>query len=361
MAGPQLTVKQFAMLALNQPDPPWHLGKLLQIYNTDYMPLKPSIANLSSSQAIIYVSIRSAKTLAGAFPLPDPGETQAQQDVGSIHFWPFTWFGSPDKSDLEEFNKVLAPAGASIVYLSPAQNTQPYDLTPLIPAWVVVGFAGSFGGLASLPAQKLSFDPHNWSSAEMATVRGLTEGTVIVDAAQGSQSALLVPDDGDDPSDWYTWPDPPIDTMFVITGDKQNSDPLGALAIYFANNPSGIQPAQMTAQELLADHLEVYRDTSVRLLLTLSTIGAMSGTGLSDGQEDTLNALTTYAQWLAYLQTVSITDSLPSARVVFGNGSDVALTIPAITLKPVDTSQPSLNISQFVVNSDGTSTGGAVS
>jgi hypothetical protein len=367
MANPQLTVKQFAMLTLNQAEPPWHLGKLLQTYNVSSVPLKASIANLSSAQAVIYVSIRSASVLPQTFLVASrlpPGETQAQQNVWSRYIWPYVWDGGPDKSDLEEFNSILAKVGAYIVYLSPAQNNQPYAQNPYIAPWVVVGFAGTFGALASLPVLELSFDPDDWSGTEWGIVQNFSgAGTIMVDAAQGSQCSLLVNYyAGDDVNTIYsvdTWPNPPIASMYLlnVAPGITNTEPLGALGIYMANNPSGLQPAQMTASQLIADHLQVMRETMINLIV--NTIIIQTGTTTSDGIAGALQTLTAYLAWLTYLATANITDLPPTASVSWVGDSIV--TIPQLAFQPVDQSEPPIVVSQFILLPDGTTTGGVVS
>ncbi len=64
MTDTKLTVKQFAILTLGQTAPPWHLGKLLEVYNQKFVPLLSTIASLSETKVVMYASIRSAKAVA---------------------------------------------------------------------------------------------------------------------------------------------------------------------------------------------------------------------------------------------------------------------------------------------------------
>jgi hypothetical protein len=134
---------------------------------------------------------------------------------------------------------------------------------------------------------------------------------------------------------------------------------LGALELYLGNNRSGIQGVftgpTISLAQLLANHLQVTRDTMVSLLFhTIST----SGEAITGAIQDVNN----YLAWLNYLATITNIDasSLPS-DAKFSFGFDGNLTIPQITLQPADPAQPPIVISEFTLQPDGTATGGTVS
>ncbi len=99
----------------------------------------------------------------------------------------------------------MKPIDASIVYLSPdllsTYNYTDYTyqsgydsngnfynravpknvvVPGYIPAWAIIGFAGSFGGLASLSVKSLPFAPDKWTSDDWNTLKSLSDGVVIV-------------------------------------------------------------------------------------------------------------------------------------------------------------------------------------
>src|ERR1035438_6945772 len=147
MANPRLTVKQFATIVLGQTAPPWQLSKVLNAYGQKLLVLGATISNLSQSTAVMFVSFRKAVDVAsfvqqalnmgspqGSLTSPDLDWNYLYQ-VMNDEFWKPSWSGSVydpanliTRSDLEEFQAILTPAGASIVYLSPKVRTP--DIPP---------------------------------------------------------------------------------------------------------------------------------------------------------------------------------------------------------------------------------------
>jgi len=220
VANPQLSLKQFAAIALGQTEPPWHLGQILKPYGQAFLDVRRSLANLSKTTAVLAVCVRSAsavaKALAEAMNTPvDTGGGQKGVLITSI--WTQLW-SSPTfvlKSDLQALQSILSPIGAGIVYLSPA--TAPSGMNQMyVPAWVTVGIAGPIGGLASLNSQVLPFAPAEWTADQWKTISGLKSGVVLVDAQGGSTASPM--DYGStylDPSDK---PGPAIQKMVVLSG-----------------------------------------------------------------------------------------------------------------------------------------------
>ena|ERR1700733_5986309 len=198
MSNPQLTVKQFAALALGQANPPWQLTKLLNKFDQKFLDLKPTIANLSSRQAVCYVNVRAVATVATLF-------SGSSEDVHADMpgNWSNLWSSQVpiQKSDLEALEAVLTPIGASIVYLSPyyilprnPSSSDPYIAAgdAYIPPWVIVGFAGSYGALASIPAQSFPFQPNDWSQNDWSTLAALKTGAVIIPAGASNTAFPMV-------------------------------------------------------------------------------------------------------------------------------------------------------------------------
>jgi hypothetical protein len=123
------------------------------------------------------------------------------------------------KSDLQALQSVLSPVGGSIVYLSPAVSvpapTGAFEQL-CIPAWVTVGFAGSFAGLASLNAQVLPFAPAQWSDEIWKTLSGLKAGAVLVAPGGAFTSSAVVFGASSLPPG--TKSGPAIDSMMVLGG-----------------------------------------------------------------------------------------------------------------------------------------------
>jgi hypothetical protein len=339
-SNPQLTVKQFAAITLNQNAPPWHLGKLLQIYNQKSIALRPSIVNLSAAQAVMFVAVRSAQVVSSS--------------ANNADTWTSTWGYLPNPpsgyipqsgigatiGDLEMLAAVLGPVGGSIVYLPEGINTN----TSRTQVYPVVGFAGTFAALANLNTQIIPFLPALWTDADRNTLLNLNTGVVITAAGLYD----LLPNAGTAAT-----------TLVVLPGGKPVSQPgkvsLGALGLYVGNNNSGVrgQPA-LDAAQLLADHLQVTCNTMASLLLHTFPFS-------SDGVAGAVQDVNAYLAWLNYLGTVSAVnvDSVPSGSLSLRfNGN---LTIPQITLQPLDKSQPTIVISAFTLQPDGTTTGGTVS
>jgi hypothetical protein len=194
MANPQLTVKQFAIIALGQVQPPWHLANLLEVYNQKFISLRSTISNLSATQAVVYCAMRTAASVAACVLRAINGSAGGSQaDLLELMNtqWDQLWtdITPASKNDLEVFEAILTPVGASIVYLSPGTQL---GGGPFIPAWVTIGFTGSFAALASLPAQTLSFTPDNWTSNDWNILKNLSSGVVIVPPGTDYTSAALM-------------------------------------------------------------------------------------------------------------------------------------------------------------------------
>jgi hypothetical protein len=205
MANPRLTVKQFATIVLGQTAPPWQLSKVLNAYGQKLLVLGATISNLSQSTAVMFVSFRKAVDVAsfvqqalnmaspqGSLTSPDLDWNYLYQ-VMNDEFWKPSWSGSVydpanliTRSDLEEFQAILTPAGASIVYLSPKVEG-PEGMM----AWTIVGIAGSFGNLTNLNGQVLPFDYTKWTVSNWNMLRSLKTGLVLAPALAGNTMMIL--------------------------------------------------------------------------------------------------------------------------------------------------------------------------
>jgi hypothetical protein len=192
VSNTQLSVKQFAILALGQSTPPWHLSALLTRYNQKFLALKNTIANLSTKKAVIYVAIATAANVASTVAAmeSEDGGTNTSENENS---WGNLWSDTTPvaKSDLETLQSILTPVGASIVYLSPYTILTPEQAPgdayaaageAYIPAWVTVGIGGTFAALASIAGQIFPFDPAKWSADDWTALKGLTQGIVVTNA-----------------------------------------------------------------------------------------------------------------------------------------------------------------------------------
>jgi len=225
MAKTQLTVKQFATIALGQTAPPWHFSDLLKVYNQKILHLRPTLSGLSSTKAVLFFCMRSATSVAAAVSqvLDTPAESGG--GTGGVDYmtnvWNQLWSAATFvlKTDLEMLESILSPVGASIVYLSPAVSVPAPvgDYEELyVPAWVTVGLSGSFAGLASLNAQVLPFPPAKWSADQWKMLGSLKNAVVLVGPG-GDFTSSAVDSGGTylDPSDK---PGPAIANMMILSG-----------------------------------------------------------------------------------------------------------------------------------------------
>ncbi len=218
------------MLTFGQADPPWHLGDLLTAYDRNVMMLKSTMANLSATEAVVFFKmmpgyLRGGQGLAGwavylqtgnyyhvppyrlapelaALESKTGNTTVTAADVDSQwqSSWATIWVdglgaGWPgDNSGYEMLLSILRPAGASIVWISPPTlpaMTSPVLTFPTGPVTFttqpmvvrsgnIVRILGSFGGLANLNVQVLSFWPQNWSLADWNTVCNLKATDLVL-------------------------------------------------------------------------------------------------------------------------------------------------------------------------------------
>jgi hypothetical protein len=208
---PQLTVKQFAAITLGQAAPPWHLGRLLQIYGDNFISVKSLISSLSSSTTVMFVVMLPATKVsqfASAF-------AQAVAGGSPETAWTYMWcYEARYLADLKAFNQLLSTVGASIVYLSPQQVVKSGHLEVACPAWTVIGIAGTYAGLANLSVQQMPWYP-GWSAADLQILTKLTSGFALVATSGLNPNA--------DPyaeylTSFLPYPGPMVTDMFIVTG-----------------------------------------------------------------------------------------------------------------------------------------------
>jgi hypothetical protein len=199
VAESQLSVKQAAILMLGQPQPPWHLAKLLDIYGQKFVSLKETIASLSNAQAVMFVATRTGRAVAECINRASGWRTDVQ-DAFSYE-WEILWGDDNPvlQSELETLDNILKPAGASIVYLNQEilirlpPTVGPGIIEGVIPPWVTIGIGGSFGALANLSAQPLPFSPKSWSSEQVAWLKTLDPESVALVAPGTGFSTAAIP------------------------------------------------------------------------------------------------------------------------------------------------------------------------
>lgn len=347
MANPQLTVKQFAVLALGQASPPWHLGNLLKGSGRQSFSLRDSISALSAAQAVVYVRVGDfgrflqswIKAVDGDFEGLPAGSTPAEiwgnylQQTLSVGGPPV---GTNDPvGTLVKLSNILSGVGGSVVYVNEDYTT--------------VGIAATFVALANSNAAAVPVTPPS-------TVAWIDSGLAGGGAWAGPDFeapnlVLLGPLTGQDGGMAVL----SASAFTALSPAAVSGVPLGLLWIYINNKNNTPAAGEVDATQLLANHLQVTRDTMVSLLLhTIST----SATDIAAAIQD----LDTYTGWLDYLKTITSVNAgaLPAGAELSLGGSG-NLTIPQITLQPADTSQPPIVISEFTLQPDGTSTGGTVS
>jgi hypothetical protein len=352
VATPQLTLKQFAILALGQSTPPWHLGDLLKCYKQYRMSLRQSVAALSGATTVIFAALSSydfedlliSWVANESGPSEIPGVTDAEQAaewdndwaVWASHFSDFTQtlYNNPPDHVVKLAN-ILAPIGGSIAYLNEYYTT--------------VGIAATFGALANLNTAVIPGTPP--SSFLNIFTTGVSDPSVFTDAVSGA--VIVGPIAGQSggtvvlSSTPYT-PFPP-----AMAGNV----PMGLLYIYVNNQENNTAVvADIDAKQLAAQHLQMSRDLIGNLLRDL--ICGQASVGILGALGNAMEDLTAYLAWLNHLATVTVTNPLP-AGTNLSLGFSGNFTIPQITLQPAG--QPPITISEATVEPDGSVTGGTVS
>lgn len=203
-----LTIRQFAQLVLGKVETPLHLGDFLTAYKSKFMALGPTMAELSKSQAFMFVAMISRGSVMNFFG-STPSQVQysiaqmktalaaVEGDAPYWTGWASCWLsgnqaagaGNSEPGYATLVSK-LKSVGASIFYLSPPTQLPSYDpdLGPgTMQAWSVIGILGTFGALANLDAKILPFWPggaNGWNADDWQT---------ISDFANGGDALLLAP------------------------------------------------------------------------------------------------------------------------------------------------------------------------
>jgi hypothetical protein len=163
------------------------------------------MAELSETKTVVYAALRSGPDVANTVYVPAYGFYAAA--AAQIGFqWVGLWGGSHRprvasikaavlKDTLDRFQAILQSAGCSIVYLNPyTEYTDKDSSSMFVPAWAVVGFAGTFGDLASIPTRTFSFDSRNWTTSDVQALLGLTSNDVVLAPAPNITPAEGVDD-----------------------------------------------------------------------------------------------------------------------------------------------------------------------
>lgn len=207
----QLSVSQFAQIALGTTAYPLHLGNLLKIYNQTILPLGGTLTNLSEAQAFMFVMMLSRlggmlsigstpsavqSTFSRLRSSVETGESEYWSNGWS--FWASSWLNawSPSAWTTQAFAqlaKLLEPVDGGIFYLSPETSvTLPNPTSPgatvvnTQQAWTVIGIVATFGGLANLGGQILPFWPNTWSDEQWSSVQNVftSDNAILLAPAQ---------------------------------------------------------------------------------------------------------------------------------------------------------------------------------
>jgi hypothetical protein len=335
MAKPQLSVKQFAALALNQHDAPWRLSDVLKVYGKKAMPLSSAIATLSNTPVVLFISVRgsglSNVTISAYNYITDPyggsgsGETLGSFLTAAPSIWEKTWSpAGAEPDDLSALAGIMGPAGISIVYLDDSDT---------------VGICGTFGQLANIPATIFPFQPERWTPGDVSF---LGAGT-MVDGAYAVNGAFIIPAPGVNGST------PPTAMAYVNSTPPAvpaGEVPLGILRLWLGQANTAIKPASVDAAIFAANHLQITANTIVNVID--ESISKMVNTTSADGLQGMIDVLTDYVAWLDYVAVVTVSN--PQASVSVSLGAD--FTIPEITLQPADKSQPGFTIPAFVCSTN---------
>jgi hypothetical protein len=194
----ELTIPQFAQLALGKTENPLHLGDILSAYNEKVMFLKSTMTNLSKAQAFMFVTMLSRPDVANLLGnTPSAVQYSISQFRTSIQAgyatywtqWANLWLsGSQASGDADSvppygtLASVLKSVGASIFYLSP-EVSLPSNIPNLgpgtMPPWTVIGIVGTFAGLANLNGLMMPFWPggaNGWSAQDWDTIESFASG-----------------------------------------------------------------------------------------------------------------------------------------------------------------------------------------
>jgi hypothetical protein len=179
-----LTIAQFAQIALGKAEKPFHLGDLLGVYKEKVLPLKSTMAKLSKAQTFMFVVMLSrvnAQNVLGTTPsdvqsVISQGRSSIEAGQGGDFwaYWARAWLAGTQNmavpgtvTPYQTLAARLKSVDASIFYLSPAiAFNQQWSTAP----WVVIGILGTFGGLANLNAQFVPFWPGGWSDQDWTTI-----------------------------------------------------------------------------------------------------------------------------------------------------------------------------------------------
>jgi hypothetical protein len=200
----ELTISQFAQIALGKTENPLHLGDLLSAYNEKVMFLKSTMSNLSNAQAFMFVTMLSrpdvtntwGNTASAAQNSISQFRTSIQSGYATYWSqWASLWLSGNQASGgvnsvppYGTLASILKSVGASIFYLSPQVSLPsiPNLVGPgiteapgVMQPWTVIGIVGTFAGLANLNGQMIPFWPggsNGWSTQDWDTITTFASG-----------------------------------------------------------------------------------------------------------------------------------------------------------------------------------------
>jgi hypothetical protein len=329
---PPLSVQQFAAIALGQSKAPWHLGNLCALYNQSPISLKNSLAALSAAQTVIFVDALRVST-STAWQSTYADATQATGEPTSDDNFNTYWaFGSLQPTDLTSLAELLKPSGAFISYLGDGVTV----------ASGVIGITGTFAELASLNVTEVPGYPSSWTPNDLDAVNhssfllnGLAGGIAYTDYDKTQDTGVDAPN--------------PYAQPLAALSPGVSSDRVGTGLLGVVGLNQGVN-----ALQALIGLVNQARAIILSLTANLSSMPALQGIDAS------VAAINTFTQWLTYLKALTITDIPPSITISAAPGSQ-PFSISEIIYTIEDASQATFSISEFIVNADGTSTGGVIS
>jgi hypothetical protein len=333
-----LTIQQFAAIALGQSQPPWHLGSLCALYGQQPISLKKSIAALSTAVAVVFVNVSS--NYNNYLYFDQSGALVANPDSVIETYW---YWSAPSQADLATLATALKPNGCSISYLSPGPSEEDTETatSAVVLGSNIVGITGTFADLASLNITAVPGSPSKWTAADITVVKN---ASFLFNNLAG-----------------LAWDSSPAGKASA-NGLLGNPAPqaLGALSagVSTGNSSTGLLGtvginAGINAAQLFVTHFRKSRDIIRKLILNLNA------EPVTEGLDDAIATISDWEDWINYLQTVTI--SIPTSAVNMTLNTGAFLTISAINFQIEGSPGGTFTDSEYILNADGTSTGGVIS
>jgi hypothetical protein len=345
-----LSVKQFAALALGQAKPPWHLGYLNWLYSKSTISLKSAIAELSATQAVVFVN---AGTYSGTKTLRQWLTVKYYNGVDTLSsytedqsFTMYWYWNSLGLADQNALQAMLKPNGVSISYFSPADHNSWDNSDYVIEAGNVIGLVGTYADLVSLNVKQIPADPSTWTSNDLGVAS--KAGFLLAGFAPTLNFRYKMigpPHDYASSENWMMAGPNPYALPLAALYPGVSSDTVGTGLLGIVGLNQGVSTTQFMVGILA---------TTRRFLLDIET--SKYAMPLPQAIQTMIASITSHQAWVKGALNTVLADA-PATKFATQPGVP-ALTISEVTYELQDGTGTTFTTSALTLNADGTVTGG---